>query len=196
MNHDQTFRHPHRRFSRCLSNRRLLPTQIADNRRETRSAARGPVHVGNLTTRGPCVLAGDRRVHGQSILDGLVIGAAPSVAAVDGSWDICPCGRSTLLDLTQPREQSHGYRGHQERHTLVTHGPYRWVRHPFYGSAALLVVASSLVVSNWFLLLTGGLVLVLLVVRTRTEEEKLLARFGDAYRRYTERTGRFLPNLE
>lgn len=84
----------------------------------------------------------------------------------------------------------------RREHTLVTHGPYRWVRHPFYDSAALLVVASSLVVSNWFLLLTGGLVLVLLVVRTRTEEEKLLARFGDAYRRYMERTGRFLPNLE
>ena len=81
-------------------------------------------------------------------------------------------------------------------HTLVTHGPYRWVRHPFYDCAALLIVATSLVASNWFLMMTGGLVLVLLVVRTRTEEEKLLARFGDAYRRYTERTGRFLPNLE
>lgn len=28
----------------------------------------------------------------------------------------------------------------------------------------------------------------------RWQEEKLLARFGDAYRRYRERTGRFLPN--
>jgi protein-S-isoprenylcysteine O-methyltransferase Ste14 len=81
-------------------------------------------------------------------------------------------------------------------HTLVTHGPYRWVRHPFYDCAALLVVATSLAASNWFLMMTGGLVLVLLVVRTRTEEEKLLARFGDAYRSYRERTGRFLPNLE
>ena len=84
----------------------------------------------------------------------------------------------------------------RREHSLVTHGPYRWVRHPLYDSAALLIVASFLVTSNWFLLLTGGLVLVLLVVRTRTEEEKLLARFGDPYRRYRERTGRFLPNLE
>ena len=83
----------------------------------------------------------------------------------------------------------------RREHTLVTHGPYRWVRHPFYDCAALLIVASSLIVSNWFLLLTGGLVLVLLVVRTSTEEERLLARFGDAYRRYAERTGRFLPNF-
>ena len=84
----------------------------------------------------------------------------------------------------------------RREHTLVTHGPYRWVRHPFYDSAALSVVGCFLVVSNWFLLLTGGVVLILLVVRTRTEEEKLLARFGDAYRRYMERTGRFLPNRE
>jgi len=78
-------------------------------------------------------------------------------------------------------------------HTLVTHGPYRWVRHPFYDSAALLLLAISLTAANWFLLLTGCVVVLLIVVRTRTEEEKLLARFGDAYRSYMMRTGRFVP---
>ena len=81
----------------------------------------------------------------------------------------------------------------RQQHTLVMHGPYRWVRHPFYDSAALLMVAVSLIAANWFLLLTGGLAFSLLVVRTQTEEEKLLARFGEAYRAYMERTGRFLP---
>jgi protein-S-isoprenylcysteine O-methyltransferase Ste14 len=83
----------------------------------------------------------------------------------------------------------------RREHTLITHGPYRWVRNPFYDCAALLVLASSLVVANWFLLLTGGLAFVLLVVRTRTEEEQLLARFGEAYREYMKRTGRFLPRM-
>jgi len=78
-------------------------------------------------------------------------------------------------------------------HTLVTSGPYRWVRHPFYDSIALLILAISLIAANWFLLLTGSVVLLLLVVRTRTEEEKLLERFGDAYRAYMTRTGRFVP---
>jgi protein-S-isoprenylcysteine O-methyltransferase Ste14 len=81
----------------------------------------------------------------------------------------------------------------RQKHTLVIHGPYRWVRHPFYDSAALLMVAVSLIAANWFLLLTGGLAFVLLVLRTRTEEEKLLARFGEPYRAYMKRTGRFLP---
>jgi protein-S-isoprenylcysteine O-methyltransferase Ste14 len=81
----------------------------------------------------------------------------------------------------------------RKTHTLVTRGPYRWVRHPFYDSAALGILANSLVAANWFLLLTGGLALVLLVVRTRKEEENLLNRFGEDYRAYTERTGRFWP---
>ena len=80
-------------------------------------------------------------------------------------------------------------------HTLVTSGPYRWVRHPFYDAAALCTVANSLVAANWFVLLTGGLAVALLMARTRTEEEKLLARFGESYRIYTERTGRFLPRI-
>ena len=80
-------------------------------------------------------------------------------------------------------------------HTLVTRGPYRWVRHPFYLATALAVVANSLVTANWFLALTGGGLFGLLVLRTRTEEEKLIERFGEDYSEYMERTGRFLPRL-
>lgn len=83
----------------------------------------------------------------------------------------------------------------RQTHTLITHGPYRWVRHPFYNALALVILAFSLTAANWFLLLTGAVVLLLLVVRTRTEEEKLLARFGDEYRSYVKQTGRFLPKL-
>ena len=80
-------------------------------------------------------------------------------------------------------------------HTLVTRGPYRWVRHPFYLATALAVVANSLVAANWFLALTGGITFGLLVLRTRIEEEKLIERFGDDYKEYMKRTGQFLPRL-
>ena len=83
----------------------------------------------------------------------------------------------------------------RQTHTLVTRGPYRWVRHPFYDSAALLILAVSLMAANWFLLLAGGVFVMLIVVRTRTEEDKLLARFGESYRTYMMQTGRFLPHV-
>ena len=83
----------------------------------------------------------------------------------------------------------------RKTHTLVTRGPYRWVRHPFYDSAALCILANSLVAANWFILLTGVLALGLLVIRTNKEEENLLKRFGDSYRAYQQRTGRFWPKF-
>jgi protein-S-isoprenylcysteine O-methyltransferase Ste14 len=83
----------------------------------------------------------------------------------------------------------------RREHTLVTSGPYRWVRHPFYIVVGLFFLANALAAANWFLLLTGGLVLALLVARTRKEEEKLIERFGDDYRKYMRQTGRFLPRL-
>jgi protein-S-isoprenylcysteine O-methyltransferase Ste14 len=83
----------------------------------------------------------------------------------------------------------------REKHTLVMHGPYRWVRHPFYDSAVLLAVAVSLIAANWFLFVTGVVLFCLLIIRSRTEEENLEARFGDSYRAYVKRTGRFLPRI-
>jgi protein-S-isoprenylcysteine O-methyltransferase Ste14 len=47
--------------------------------------------------------------------------------------------------------------------------------------------------ANWFILLAGAVLCSLFVVRTRKEEENLVARFGDDYRGYMERTGRFFP---
>jgi protein-S-isoprenylcysteine O-methyltransferase Ste14 len=83
----------------------------------------------------------------------------------------------------------------RKKHTLVVHGPYRWIRHPFYDAAALVTVAISLIAANWFLLVTGLVLFCLLIIRTRTEEENLMARFGESYRTYMERTGRFLPRI-
>jgi len=83
----------------------------------------------------------------------------------------------------------------RREHTLVTNGPYRFVRHPFYVSGALFALGTSFVAANWFLFAGGVLFVVLIIMRTRTEEEKLLTRFGDGYQAYKERTGRFVPRL-
>ena len=79
--------------------------------------------------------------------------------------------------------------------TLVTSGPYRFVRHPFYVTAALLILGASLLSANWLILAGGLAAMALLVMRTPKEEQKLVEKFGDPYRAYMERTGRFLPRL-
>ena len=83
----------------------------------------------------------------------------------------------------------------RRRHTLVTAGPYRFVRHPFYGASALAILANTLTAANWFVGLTGMAALTLLVIRTSTEEEHLTQRFGQDYVRYKSQTARFLPRM-
>jgi protein-S-isoprenylcysteine O-methyltransferase Ste14 len=84
----------------------------------------------------------------------------------------------------------------RQQHFLVTSGPYQWVRHPFYMACALLVVGGSLAMANWFILLLSSIVFFgFLVPRTRIEERKLVERFGDEYRNYMRRVGRFVPRF-
>jgi protein-S-isoprenylcysteine O-methyltransferase Ste14 len=79
--------------------------------------------------------------------------------------------------------------------TLITHGPYRWVRHPFYLAFAIAVAANALITANAFLAIAGTAVFLVIVARTRIEERKLIERFGGDYLDYMRRTGRFLPRI-
>ncbi len=78
---------------------------------------------------------------------------------------------------------------------LATDGPYRWVRHPFYVSAALLMASVTVLTANWLIGISSLLVLMLLAIRTPKEEQMLIQRFGDDYRRYIETTGKFFPRF-
>jgi protein-S-isoprenylcysteine O-methyltransferase Ste14 len=78
---------------------------------------------------------------------------------------------------------------------LVTHGPYRWVRHPMYVALLLGVVANTLVTSNAYLAVVGVLAFLVIAARTRIEERNLIARFGHDYEDYMTHTGRFLPRF-
>jgi protein-S-isoprenylcysteine O-methyltransferase Ste14 len=83
----------------------------------------------------------------------------------------------------------------RQAHALVTRGPYRWVRHPFYDCMMLFMIGTALITANWFVLASGLVVFAILAARSRTEEEKLLERFGEPYRAYRASTGRFIPGV-
>jgi protein-S-isoprenylcysteine O-methyltransferase Ste14 len=79
--------------------------------------------------------------------------------------------------------------------TLVTQGPYRWVRHPFYLAFALAIIANTLITANAFLAIVGIATFFVMVRRTSIEEQKLIERFDQDYLDYMRQTGRFLPRI-
>ncbi|MBA3532797.1 MAG: isoprenylcysteine carboxylmethyltransferase family protein [Ardenticatenales bacterium] len=76
---------------------------------------------------------------------------------------------------------------------LVTHGPYRWVRHPMYTTLTLWAIAFFLLSANALVGLAWLGLMVLVLPLVGREEAELGARFGEAYRIYQQQTGRFLP---
>jgi protein-S-isoprenylcysteine O-methyltransferase Ste14 len=84
----------------------------------------------------------------------------------------------------------------RERATLVTHGPYRWIRHPMDVVVFLLALGLSLATANATVAIAGLGAIALLALRTPIEEAALVERHGDAYRAYMSRVGRYWPRLE
>lgn len=75
----------------------------------------------------------------------------------------------------------------------VTGGLYRLIRHPQYVGLAVLGLGALLVWPRFLVLVSFVTMLFLYSMLARWEEEHCLARFGEGYRAYYERTGRFLP---
>lgn len=78
--------------------------------------------------------------------------------------------------------------------TLVTHGPYRWVRHPMYTSVLTAAAAAALQARGAVDLGLWLALLAVLLVKANVEERALLRRFPE-YGAYRSRTKRFLPIL-
>jgi protein-S-isoprenylcysteine O-methyltransferase Ste14 len=80
--------------------------------------------------------------------------------------------------------------------SLITRGPYHFVRHPIY-TAFLLILGSTFFISaNWLIGFTWlGMTALEVASRIGFEESLMLEYFGDQYREYMQRTGRLLPRI-
>ncbi len=77
----------------------------------------------------------------------------------------------------------------------MEHGPYRFVRHPFYCSYLLAWAAGFVATAQTWLLPTVAVMLVIYVRAAKLEEEKFTrSPLAGTYERYRSRTGLFLPN--
>jgi len=81
------------------------------------------------------------------------------------------------------------------RRGAVTGGIYRLVRHPQYVGLAVIGLGTLLLWPRFLVLVAFVTMLFLYRLLAGWEEAQCLARFGDSYRAYRERTGMFLPRL-
>lgn len=79
---------------------------------------------------------------------------------------------------------------------ILTAGPYRWVRHPFYTSYSLSWIAGSIATAWWPTLIPTIALFALYYAAASLEETSLLAGPNQsAYAAYRNTTGRFIPCL-
>ena len=84
----------------------------------------------------------------------------------------------------------------REKHTLVTQGVYRRVRHPMYTALVLYSVGQALVLPNYVAGPSYGVTMALLVaLRIGPEERMMLEEFGKDYQEYMAQTKRLVPGI-
>ncbi len=75
----------------------------------------------------------------------------------------------------------------------VTGGLYSFIRHPQYVGLAITGAGAALVWPRFLVLVTLVVMILLYTLLAEWEEQLCMHRFGDGYREYQRRTGRFLP---
>jgi protein-S-isoprenylcysteine O-methyltransferase Ste14 len=84
-----------------------------------------------------------------------------------------------------------------QKHELVTRGPYSRIRHPAYTGAIMMALGSTLLYLNVIMFIAFLAIFAIAYKRAVLEEELLASEdgFGQDYRDYMKKTGRFLPRL-
>ena len=86
-----------------------------------------------------------------------------------------------------------GYVTYKEGQTLVTTGPYRYVRHPIYTSMILMFIGTILYYGSPFVSIFFAILAITFLLRIGKEEEIMIQLFGERYKEYMKRTKRLIP---
>lgn len=76
---------------------------------------------------------------------------------------------------------------------LVQVGPYRRIRHPIYGFQMTMLIGAALLLPTWISFAILVIHYVCATIKAVDEERHLTGVFGEEYREFMTRTGRFLP---
>jgi protein-S-isoprenylcysteine O-methyltransferase Ste14 len=98
-------------------------------------------------------------------------------------WSVATLGASFRTTVETHRDQK-----------MVSHGPYRLLRHPSYSGMILICCGYGIALQNWLSLLVAVLLpLSALLYRIHVEEAALASSFGPDYIEYQKHTTRLIP---
>ena len=82
-----------------------------------------------------------------------------------------------------------------EGHKLVTHGVYKYVRHPSYTGSILLWLGFTLLLNSILGFAAMLPLVILILIRIPFEEKMLINRFSLHYIEYVKRTKKLIPYI-
>jgi len=80
-------------------------------------------------------------------------------------------------------------------HTVVTDGPYRWVRHPGYAGAALVYGGTPLILGSWWAFIPFAVTILVIIIRTALEDRTLRAELPGYAKYANDVRWRLLPGV-
>jgi len=83
----------------------------------------------------------------------------------------------------------------REEHRLVTSGPYGLIRHPLYTAMFGYGAGLALVTANWVFVILAVAVIAFMFARVPREEKMMIEEFGEDYKIYTQKAGKFFPKI-
>lgn len=130
---------------------------------------------------GPPVIA--RPLYDSNLVE--LLGLLLMIAALTGTWRCWKLmGKHWRMGIDP-----------SENNTLLTTGPWAYVRHPIYSLSILLAVGSWLAAPGGPLAAVILAHICLIVWEARREEEHLTKVHGEAYHRYQQVTGALVPRM-
>ena len=88
------------------------------------------------------------------------------------------------------KKQGFGFTG-----SLITTGPYRYIRNPIYVADTLIFLGYALLCNSTYLFIISIIVVTILLLMPLIEEPWLKEQHGIIYNEYFEKIPRFFPNL-
>jgi len=83
----------------------------------------------------------------------------------------------------------------RKEHLLVATGPYALIRHPIYTAMFGWGIGVALLTANILFALLALAMAIGILIRVPKEEQMMSGEFGQEYKKYMKKTGRFFPKL-